>query len=312
MNNYYIIGTKYGRSHNNDTTPYLQDKKAISMGFCWGMDLTKFYNGDFDKLDKTLRKRGEKPTTISQVKKFLNLQPGDMVALKGVGSPIGNTARLDIVGYAVVVERDGVIYRNDPDDFPEGLGHLINVDFLEFGIKRTLQLGYGQTIHKLDNQDHIEKVFGEYADILESKNGTNKKGTNQKNIDDKLVSISGSYLRTAVHNKIQQGVYNLLVKTYGEKKVKMEENFVDIIVTHNDTIKLIEIKPYESVILCIREGLGQLLSYYHKDYFDNKKVSLKIIGSKEPTVDEKEFIKFIQSTVNIKFQYDSWERLGSG
>lgn len=91
----------------------------------------------------------------------------------------------------------------------------------------------------------------------------------------------------------------------------MEENFVDIILTQNDTVELIEIKPYESVILCIREGLGQLLSYYHRDYFDNKKVSLKIIGSKEPTVDEREFIKFIQSTVKIKFQYDSWERLGS-
>lgn len=311
MNNYYIIGTKYGRSHNNDTTPYLQDKKAISMGFCWGMDLAKFYIGDIDKLDKILRKKGEKPSTIGQVKKFLNLQPGDMIALKGAGSPIGNTARLDIVGYAVVVEREGLIYRTDPDEFPNGLGHLINVDFLEFGIKRTLQLGYGQTIHKLDNKDHIEKVFGEYADILENKNGRTNKGTKQRNINDKLVSISGSYLRKAIHNKIQQGVFELLVKTHGEKKVKIEENFIDIILSNNDTIELIEIKPYESVILCIREGLGQLLSYYHKDYFDNKKVSLTIIGSKEPTADEKEFINFIQSTVNIKFKYDSWERLGS-
>lgn len=281
------------------------------MGFCWGMDLTKFYNGDFDKLDKILRKRGEKPTTISQVKKFLNLQPGDMIALKGVGSPIGNTARLDIVGYAVVVERDGIIYRNDPDEFPNGLGHLINVDFLEFGIKRTLQLGYGQTIHKLDNKDHIEKVFGEYADIFDKLKGRTNKGAKQKNIDDKLVSISGSYLRTAIHNKIQQGLYDILIKTYGESKIKMEENFVDIIVTDNDTTELIEIKPYESVVLCIREGLGQLLSYYHKDYFDKKNVSLTIIGSKEPTADEAKFIAFIQSTLNIKFRYDSWERLGS-
>jgi hypothetical protein len=91
----------------------------------------------------------------------------------------------------------------------------------------------------------------------------------------------------------------------------MEENFVDIIITDNEKIELIEIKPYESVILCIREGLGQLLSYYHKDYFANKNVSLTIIGSKEPTADETKFIEFIQSTIKIRFRYDSWERLGS-
>jgi hypothetical protein len=38
---------------------------------------------------------------------------------------------------------------------------------------------------------------------------------------------------------------------------------------------------------------------------------LTIIGSKEPNADDKKFIKFIQTSLNIKFRYDSWERLGS-
>jgi hypothetical protein len=142
MSDFYIIGTKYGEHNDENITSYLLDKQAISIGFCWDTDLTKFYNGDLDKPDKLLRDNGEKPSTIAQVKWFLSLQPGDIIALKSIGLPIGTTPRLEIVGYAVVTKRNGLVYRHDPDDFPNGLGHLIDVDFLEFVIQRTLPLGY--------------------------------------------------------------------------------------------------------------------------------------------------------------------------
>ncbi len=159
MSNFFIIGTKYGEHNDEDITPYLLDKKAIAIGFCWATDLTKFYNSDLANLDKLLRSKGEKPSTIAQMKRFLSLQPGDIIALKSVGSPIRTTARLEIIGYAIVTERNGLVYRHEPDNFPKGLGHLINVDFLEFGIKRTLQLGYGRSIHQLHNKNHIDLVF---------------------------------------------------------------------------------------------------------------------------------------------------------
>ena len=312
MSDFYIIGTKYGEHNDEDITPYLLDKQAIAIGFCWDTDLTKFYNGDFDKFDKLLRDKGEKPSTIAQVKRFLSLQPGDIIALKSVGSPIGTTARLEIVGYAVVTIRNGLVYRHDPDEFPQGLGHLINVDFLEFGIKRTLQLGYGSSIHKLKNKNHIDLVFGSYADAVSSiSKSLNSSGTTKKNTSEKTVTVSANFIRKAIHNKIQQGVYDIFVELFGADSVKMEENFVDIIFTTDETTELIEVKPYYTATHCIREGLGQLLSYYHKHYSKRKNVTLAIIGSKEPNADDKIFIKFIQSTLNIKFRYDSWEKLGS-
>ena len=149
MNNFYILGTKYGGKSSQDVSQYLQKRGVVSIGFSWLSDLSKFYDGNFSELEKTLRENGEKSHTISQVKKFLSLKPGDLIALKSTGAPKGKIANLEIIGYAVVVERDGIIYKHDPAEFPLGLGHLINVDFLEFNIQRKLQLGYGQTIHKL-------------------------------------------------------------------------------------------------------------------------------------------------------------------
>jgi hypothetical protein len=311
MNNFYIIGTKYGEHNDEDITPYLLDKQAIAIDFCWDTDLTEFYNGDLNKLDELLRSKGEKSSTIAQMKRFMSLKPGDMVALKSVGSPIGTSARLDIVGYAVIAECNGLVYRHDPDDFPNGLGHLINVDFLEFGIKRTLQLGYGRSIHHLQNKKHIDLVFDLYAEAVSSSKSLNSSGTTKKNISEKVVTVSANYIRKNIHNIILNGVFDQYVELLGADRVIMEKNFVDIVITTNSTTELIEVKPYNTATQCIREGLGQLLSYYQKHYSKRKNVTLTIIGSKEPCAEDEKFIKFIQTSLNIKFRYDSWERLGS-
>lgn len=160
--------------------------------------------------------------------------------------------------------------------------------------------------------NYMEKIFeirrhydfGVYDDLFENSKGSNqKKGTRVKNTDEQLVSYSGRYIRRAIHNKIQQDVFDSLVERFGEGNVKMEENLIDIIINRGDQIELIEIKPYESVILCIREGLGQLLSYYHKHYFNEERVSLTIVGPNEPDNDEKKFIDFIKGTLQIRFDY---------
>lgn len=311
MSNYYILGTKYGEKNNKDISKYLEDKQAISIGFCWETDLTKYYGRNLNELDKLLRANGEKGTTVSQVKKFISLKPGDIVALKSTGSPIGKKARLEIISYAVVVERNGIVYRHDPENFPKGLGHLINVEFLEFGIERKFELGYGQTVHKLTDRNHIDLVFGDYVGIFPIKKSSNPSGTKQKNLSESLITFSSSYIRKAIHNKIQQGVYEKMVKLFGEDSVKMEENFVDIIFTTKQLIELIEVKPYNSATQCIREGLGQLLSYYHKHYQNKQNVHLVIIGRNNPSSADKSFIEFVQKSLNVNFTYRSWEHLGS-
>jgi len=311
MNNFYILGTKYGEKNNQDVSQYLQKRGVVSTGFSWLSDLSRFYNGNFLELEKILTLNGEKPRTISQVKKFLSLKPGDLIALKSTGAPIGKTANLEIIGYAVVVERDGVVYKHDPDEFPLGLGHLINVDFLEFNIHRKLQLGYGQTVHKLKDQNHIDLVFGDYSGVLPINNTASSSSTKNKNTSEKLVTVSASFIRKAVHNKIQQGVYEKMVSLFGDKAVKMEENFVDIIFTSKEYTELIEVKPYHSASSCIREGLGQLLSYYQKHYQNRKNIHLVIIGLNKPNSIDKDFIEFIQKTINVSFSYRSWEELNN-
>lgn len=308
MSDFYIVGTKYGDNNDVDILPDILEKQAISIGFCWDIDLTQYYNGNFKELNELLRKKKEKGTTISQVERFLSLKPGDIVALKNVGSPLGKTARLEIAGYAVVVERNGAVYTYDPG----GLGHLVSVDFLETNIKRTLQLGYGRSIHKLQNKEHINLIFGSYSNIVPQGNKVNltqHSGTATKNVLETSVTVTATYIRKATHNKIQKAIYDMWVKQLGTNSVKMEENYVDIVITTKGTTELIEIKPYTTAIQCIREGLGQLLDYYHKHYSNRNNVSLTIIGHNEPNADDKKFIKFIENTLNMNFRYDSWERL---
>ena len=155
MNKYYIIGTKYGEKNNQDILPFIIEKEVIAIGFCWDLDLSQYYNSDTKNLQKELKNAGHKGSTISQICKFLSIKVGDIIALKSTGSPIGTKARLEIVGYAIVVERNGKVYNHDSQKFPQGLGHTLNVEFLEIGFAKTFELGYGRTIHKLSDKNHI-------------------------------------------------------------------------------------------------------------------------------------------------------------
>ena len=76
--------------------------------------------------------------------------------MKADGSPKGKKGFLSVVGIAEVIEKDGEIYRHDPN----GLGHLINVKFIKAPVYKEFSLGgYGRTIHKLSKPDHIDLIF---------------------------------------------------------------------------------------------------------------------------------------------------------
>jgi hypothetical protein len=93
------------------------------------------------------------------LKRFLNIRPGDLIAIKRSGSPVGDMARLVIAGYAVAQEKYGKLYSHDP----KGLGHLIFVKFLETESAKEFNLGYGQSVHKLTNRSHIRQIFSDYS-----------------------------------------------------------------------------------------------------------------------------------------------------
>jgi len=308
MSNYYLVGTKYGDPNNKDIVPYCLHKNVVAIGFAWNTDLTKYYNQNPRGLEILLKSQGEKPSSIGQMRRFMQLQPGDIIALKGTGAPIGNTARLDIVGYAVVTKKEGIVYQHDNAEFPQGLGHTINVEFLEYGIKRTFELGYGQSIYQIEKPELISKIFGLYADTAETARKLNEI-TQQKNVEEKLIEVSATYLKTILHNKIQQNVYDKLVLACAN--VKMEEDFVDITLHSNGKTILIEVKPYNSARQCIVQGLGQLLDYYERSVYDKKSLELMIIGNEKASKDDIAFINFITETLNIPFTYQGYTEFQS-
>ena len=154
--NYYIVGSKYGG--HQDVYPGMIERGAVSIGYAGQVNLSDWYGASEESIIEYLRSLGESETSYHNLKRFLNIRPGDLIAIKRSGSPLGNMARLVIAGYAVAKERDGKLYRHDPN----GLGHLILVKFLDMESDKEFTLGYGQTIHKLTNQSHIRQIFADY------------------------------------------------------------------------------------------------------------------------------------------------------
>jgi hypothetical protein len=190
------------------------------------------------------------------------------------------------------------------------LGHLVYVDFLEININKELELGYGKTIHKLTNADHIKKIFGAYYDpsFTTPIKGRTIKGTTTKNTSSQIRIINTSYIIENAHNRLQLEFYKYLVEEYGKDKVKMEENFVDVKLIENDKITFFEVKPYNSASLCIRDALGQILDYFWKDKTATKETSkIVVVGPIKPTKDEEKYIEFLKDNLEIDFDYQCFD-----
>ena len=155
--NYYIVGTKYGG--HDDKYQAMLDIYAVSVGWSRQIDLSDWYGASEKSIIEYLKSLGESGTSYHNLKRFLNIRSGDLIAVKRSGSPLGDMARLVIAGYAVAQEKDGKLYRHDP----KGLGHLIFVKFLDTDSDKEFNLGYGQTVHKLTNLSHIRQIFSDYS-----------------------------------------------------------------------------------------------------------------------------------------------------
>jgi hypothetical protein len=158
---FYILGSKYGENNNVDVFPDMLANSVISVGFASKYDLTEYFQAKPVDIAEFLEKKGEEQKSINALKHFLSLKVGDRIAIKASGSPKGTKGFLSIVGIAEVIEKDGKIYEHDP----KGLGHIINVTYLNAPVYKEFELGgYGSTMHKLTKPDQIDLIFkGEYA-----------------------------------------------------------------------------------------------------------------------------------------------------
>lgn len=296
---YYIIGSKYGENSSKDIFPEMLEKSVVSVGHAWKYDLSDLYGTSGKKIVSYLKEKGENKISCSALKYFLNLKEGDLIAIKRSGSPVGNKPRLIIRGFAIVKEINGKIYNYDRN----GLGHQIFVDFIEKNINKEIEFGYGLTIHKLRNSSHIQKIFGAYYEP--DMDSEYSRGVRAKNINSHIRTIKTfNLIVDAAHNRLQQELYDRLVGIYGEDRVRMEENFVDLKLIEQDKITFFEVKRYHSARECIREALGQLLDYIWKErktYTTNLKIV--VVGASKPTKDEKRFIDFLKQNLKIEFDY---------
>jgi len=132
--NYYLIGSKYGENADKDVFPEMLSRSLVATGFASNLDLSEFYNENHSVIKEFLESHKEESNSINALKYFLSLRPGDLVAVKGDGSPKGKEGYLSIVGIAEVVEKNGKVYEYDPNN----LGHIINVKFLNAPIFKEL------------------------------------------------------------------------------------------------------------------------------------------------------------------------------
>jgi len=113
-----------------------------------------------------------------------------------------------------------------------------------------------------------------------------------------------TYVATQKHNILQETLKNKLVAQYGEENVFMEKNFVDIKVVQPDKIYFYEVKSSAYASDCIREALGQILSYAHRDD-DSRPKQLIVAGQYKPNDDEVEFINYVKKNLNLDFSYEN-------
>lgn len=317
--NYYIIGTKYENEDGSDTLDIFPDmlaKGVISTGFLWDYDFTDLIGKSFTQIyswiDKNIQnsypKFSEGRRTLGF---FLNLKPGDLIAVKSHG----RFNKLTIIAYAIVRGENNIIYNSQDED----LGHTIEVEFLETGLYIQTGLNYPKTIHQVtpgEKEGHFEKIFGSYSSLENEVNeneivndeeevvsSAEEDRINEKQTEASYREVSYTALVSKTHNKIQIAYAKHLKMKFPNDKVRTETNYIDIKRENDSEIYYYEVKPYNSAYSCIRAGIGQLLDYCHTNPSKQKAIHLRVVGIAEATPNDLKFIDFVKGNLNLSFDY---------
>ena len=130
-----------------------------------------------------------------------------------------------------------------------------------------------------------------------------RKGTTSRNANEQSRSSTNSYIAQQKHNQLQTALKDKLVRKYGAEYVILEENFVDIKVKLKDRIIIYEVKSSAYAENCVREALGQIISYSQRETeFKDKK--LIVAGQYKPNDDELKYINYIKENLKLDFEYE--------
>lgn len=294
---FFLIGTKYGRSE--DVLPRMILDGVISTGFVSGLDLSPIVGKEYSEALAWIREQIPQESGVAKntLARFASMKPGDLVALKSHSAPHGTQPRLVIARYAVVAGAGNAIYARS-----NALGHTLKVDFLDDQEPVELPLGYGQTLHAIEDQERVELIFGRYAHAARLAAGE-AAAVQDKPTHSSEVAARGAYLMRRTHNELQNELRKLLEAKYGASAVKQEENFVDLLVQLGHKTVLIEVKSSPSPVTCIREALGQLLQYSWKLRLHGGNVAYVIVGPSVATAEESSFIQHVARETKLTFTY---------
>ncbi len=294
---FYIIGSKYGNAKHGytDIYPELIEEGVVAVGFNFHDDMSKYIGASKAEISSYLKTKSESSVAIQALTKFLNLKVGDIIAIKRHSSPKGKNARLVTGAFAVISGIDAIKYNHC-----KKLGHTIAVDYIDTDLNIELPLGYGLTIHKLSNKQHIDLVFSPL--ILEEQ--TNVDAPKIKNINETLVLRNATYIQRKLHNRIQNNLVKHLQLTYPPSSIKVEKNYVDVMVETDNEIVLYEVKSSRSANNCIREALGQILKYgWEAKKKSSKSIKYVIVGPSENITSSDSYLNYVQSSINENIEY---------
>lgn len=165
----------------------------------------------------------------------------------------------------------------------------------------------------LDLYIYVEKNSDTVVDLLPNSN--NKfifKPGHRKSIEHTKAShTQGETEIDLYHNKIQTNIFNQLAQKYGRNNVGTElpsgtgTNIDLVVVKDKDNIVFYEIKTHESIRICIREALSQLLEYAY--WSDGKNAQKLIIVSKnEITGAAKNYLNKLRKDFQIPVFYQRY------
>jgi hypothetical protein len=142
---------------------------------------------------------------------------------------------------------------------------------------------------------------------------TFKPGHNAKKTGSVAVSAAKKPKQAELlHNAIQNGLYEQLVKKYGNACVGTENatghgTSIDVVVKTDTFCWFYEIKTSRSVKACIRQAIPQLLEYAYWDAAKGKADELVIVGPKAVTKQAEAYLEFLRREFGLNLRYEHFE-----
>jgi len=157
----------------------------------------------------------------------------------------------------------------------------------------------GALFDKFGREKDKEEILGKTA---KQRKEQTRRGTTNRNVKPQIRTCVSSYIAEQKHNKIQELLKERLIEEFGEMNVILEENYVDVKVIQPNFLDFYEVKSASYASDCVKEALGQVLLYTHNDN-DKRKKRIYVVGQYPANEQDKSYIGFIKSILNIDFEY---------